>query len=160
VELMTAGKKQGLLFEAGQGKAKIADEIFKKLFVAKVNSPVFVTDHPTDISPLAKKDVIDVNTAKRFQLIADGWELVNGFSELNDPIDQRERFKAQEDIIRSGDAEAMRHDEDFVEALEYGMPPAGGIGIGIDRLVAWMTGAPSLKEVILFPMLKPRSINE
>jgi lysyl-tRNA synthetase class 2 len=155
-ELMRAGEKHGLSFEPGQVKAKIADEIFKKLFVPKTKEPLFVIDHPVELSPLAKKDTKNPTVVRRFQLLADGWELINGFSELNDPIDQRERFEAQEKNRRAGDEEAMRYDEDFVEALEYGMPPASGLGIGIDRLVAWLTDAPSLKEVILFPMLKPK----
>lgn len=155
-ELIAAGKKRGICFESGQSKAKIADEIFKKFFVPKAENPVFVIDHPTEISPLAKKDSKDIQVTKRFQLLAGGWELVNGFSELNDPIDQRKRFKEQEAVAKAGNTDAMRHDEDFIEALEYGMPPAAGLGIGIDRLAAWLTGAQSLKEVILFPLLKPR----
>lgn len=155
-ELRIAGETRGLRFEAERSKGKIGDEIFKKLFIAKIEKPVFIVDHPVEISPLAKKDPKNPQTALRFQIAAKGWEFANGFAELNDPTEQRERFEAQERIRRAGDEEAMHYDEDFVEALEYGMPPAAGLGMGIDRLVAWLTGAPSLKEAILFPLLKPK----
>lgn len=157
-ELLRRAKAKGIRFaeEAYLTKGKIGDEIIKKVFVPAVRDPMFLIEHPTEISPLAKHDPRKPQRALRFQAFAAGWEFANGFAELNDPEEQRRRFEAQETAGQRGDKEAMRHDEEFVEALEYGMPPAAGLGIGIDRLAAWFTDAPSLKEVILFPLLKPR----
>ncbi len=156
-ELLLKAKERGVIFANEKiSKGKIGDEIIKKIFVPKVKDPIFILDHPTEISPLSKKDPNQPQKSLRFQMIAAGWELVNGFAELNDPEDQRKRFESQERIREIGDEEAMRYDEDFIEAMEYGMPPAAGLGIGIDRLVAWLVDAPALKEVILFPMLKPK----
>jgi len=153
-ELKKRGRERGLEFEPGISKGKAADEIIKKLIIPHILTPTFLVHHPVEISPLAKRK--DNNIASRFQILIGGMEMANAFSELNDPIEQRERFEAQEKIRKTGDEEAMRYDEDFVEALEYGMPPAAGLGLGIDRLAAWLTGADSLKEIILFPMLKPK----
>ena len=136
-------------------KEKIADDIFKKLRT-EIKNPTFVINQPLAISPLAKKSTVNPQETLRFQLIIDGWEIANGFSELNDPIDQKERFNEQAKLKEKGDLEAHPLDTDFIEALEYGMPPAAGLGIGIDRLVAVLTQAPSLKEVIFFPFMKPR----
>ncbi len=137
-------------------KGKIMESIFKK-YRGEILKPTFIIDHPIDISPLAKRKEKEPEIASRFQLIIEGWELVNGFSELNDPIDQRERFLEQEKLKKIGDLEAHPKDEEFLEALEYGMPPTAGLGIGIDRLVALLTDAPSLKEVIFFPFMKPKN---
>ncbi len=135
-----------------KGKTGIeADEIFKKEIRPTIIEPTFVIDHPADISPLAKK--IDKDRVARFQLIAGGFELTNAFSELNDPIDQKERFDQQLKI--KGD-EVHPYDKDFLEALEYGMPPAAGIGVGLDRLVMFLTKADSIREIILFPTMKPK----
>lgn len=131
-----------------------ADEVFKKIVRPNLINPTFVINHPKAISPLAKTNKKDPDLADRFQLIMAGVELVNAFSELNDPIDQRERLEEQERLFRAGDQEASRFDEDFIEALEYGMPPAAGMGIGIDRLAAILTNSHSIKEVIAFPTLK------
>jgi len=136
-------------------KEKIADDIFKKLRTEMTN-PTFIINQPLAISPLAKKRVDNPQQTSRFQLIINGWEIANGFSELNDPLDQKERFKEQIKMRKRGDLEAHPQDTDFIEALEYGMPPAAGLGIGIDRLIAVLTNAPSLKEVIFFPFMKPR----
>jgi len=136
-------------------KEKIADAIFKKLR-GKIIEPTFIIDHPLEISPLAKKKIDDPEKTSRFQFIVFGSEIVNGFSELNDPIDQEERFKAQAKMKKEGDIEAHPQDIDYIEALEYGMPPTAGLGIGIDRLVAVLTRSSSLKEVIFFPFMKPR----
>lgn len=133
------------------------DEIFKKEVRAKITSPVFITHYPKSISPLAKSCEDNSNLTERFQLIIDGTEVVNGFSELNDPIEQRKRMEEQEKMYRAGNEEASRLDEDFLEAIEYGMPPAAGLGIGIDRLAALVTGANNIKEVIIFPTLKPKN---
>ncbi len=129
----------------------------EKEFFSQIKEPTFVINHPIEISPLAKKlDPAKQGKVARFQLIVSGTELANGFSELNDPIDQAERFKTQELERKKGDEEAHRYDKDFVEALEYGMPPASGIGIGIDRLVALLTNSKTLREIILFPTMKPK----
>jgi len=134
-------------------KANIADEIFKKVIRPKLIEPTFIINHPLDLSPLSKKIEGDENYVQRLQLIINGFELVNAFSELNDPIDQKERFEKQKKL--KGE-EVHPYDEDYLEAMEYGMPPAAGIGLGIDRLVALITKSHSLKEIILFPLLKEK----
>ena len=111
-------------------------------------------DHPVEISPLTKKKPGNPEYVERFEMFINGWEMCNAYSELNDPIDQRERFKAQEALLAKGDEEANTTDEDFLNALEIGMPPTGGIGYGIDRLAMIMTNAPSIRDVILFPTMK------
>ena len=136
-------------------REKIADLIFKKLRTS-IKNPTFIINQPLAISPLAKKDPRHPQKTLRFLLIINGWEIANGFSELNDPLEQKERFGEQAKLKKQGDKEAHPQDQDFIEALEYGMPPAAGLGIGIDRLVAVLTHAPSLKEVIFFPFMKPR----
>ncbi|MBP8617828.1 MAG: lysine--tRNA ligase [Candidatus Pacebacteria bacterium] len=134
--------------------AKISELIFKKIR-SQIIEPTFVINQPVEISPLAKTCPKDPLKAHRFQLIVGGWEIVNGFSELNDPLEQRKRFDWQQEMRVKGDLEAHPQDKDFLEALEYGLPPTAGLGVGIDRLVAVLTGAPSLNEVILFPFMKP-----
>lgn len=131
------------------------DEVFKREVRPRLSGPLFMTGHPKTISPLAKSSAENPERTERFQLIVHSMEVVNGFSELNDPIDQRERMEEQERRFRAGDPEASRLDEEFLEALEYGMPPAAGLGIGIDRLVGIITGKP-VKETIIFPTLRPR----
>jgi len=152
--LKKEAKKLGL--EARGGKAEIADEIYKKICLSKVWQPTFVINHPLGAFPLAKS--LDDNPSKlaNFQLIIAGWELVNAFSELNDPLLQRKRFEEEEKFFKAGLEEAQRMDKDFLKALEYGMPPAAGFGLGIDRLVALLTDSHSLREVILFPTMRPR----
>jgi len=137
--------------------SKIVGKKDEKQVFKKIKEPTFVINHPTEISPLSKK--LDNNPKKvaRFQLITNGLELCNGFSELNDPIDQKQRFEAQEKLRKKGDNEAHKYDKDFVEALEYGMPPAAGIGIGIDRLVVLLTDSKTLREVILFPTMRKKN---
>lgn len=122
----------------------------------KIKQATFVINHPTEISPLSKKLEKNPKKVERFQLIVNGLEIANGFSEINDPIDQQERFKAQEVRRKKGDKEAHQYDKEFIEALEYGMPPAAGIGIGIDRLVVLLTGSRTLREAILFPTMRPK----
>lgn len=136
------------------GKGKLISELYEKLVENNLVQPTFVTEHPLEISPLAKKKAGDGNVTDRFELFICGREFANGFSELNDPVDQRERFAAQVAAKAAGDAEAMGYDEDYIRALEYGMPPAGGVGIGIDRLVMLLTDAPSIRDVLLFPHMK------
>lgn len=137
-------------------KTEEIDEVFKKEVRPKIIKPTFITHYPKSISPLAKSCEDEPELTERFQLLVGGTEVVNGFSELNDPIEQRKRMEEQEKMYRAGDEEATRLDEDFLEALEYGMPPAAGLGIGIDRLAAIATKSDNLKEVIIFPTLKPK----
>lgn len=148
-------KSMKIKINKNDSKEKIAEAIFKKLR-SKLITPTFIIDHPTAISPLAKKKQDDVEKTSRFQLIAAGSELINGFSELNDPRDQKERFLDQVKMRKKGDSEAHPLDIDYIEALEYGLPPTAGLGIGIDRLITVFTKAPSLKEVIFFPFMKPK----
>lgn len=138
------------------GRGKLIDEIYKTFVRPNIVNPIFMTDHPIEMSPLAKKKADDPRYAERFQLVCIGSnELCNAFSELNDPLDQESRFKEQEKLRKLGDEEGMRYDEDFIKALKHGMPPTAGFGIGVDRLIKLLTGADNLKEVILFPTLKP-----
>ena len=140
----------------GQGPGKISLEIFERLCEPAIVQPTFVHDFPTEVSPLSKQRDDDPDTVERFELYVAGMELANGFSELNDPVEQRRRFEAQIRDRRGGDLEAHRMDEDYVRALEYGLPPTAGEGIGIDRLVMILTGSPSIRDVILFPLMRAR----
>lgn len=137
-------------------KPQVADYIYKKFCLPKLTDPTFIIHYPSEMLPLAKPLDDDPQYAASFQLVIGGWELVKAYSELNDPVIQREHFEEQEKLRKKGDAEAQPMDMDFVEALEYGMPPALGVGIGIDRLTAFLTGAHSLREIILFPTMKPK----
>ncbi len=139
------------------GRGKILDELYKEHVRSKIVQPTFIIDTPLDLSPLAKRREDNPNYTERFQLVLGGGiELVNAFSELNDPIDQRERFEEQERLATGGDEETMHLDEDFLSALEHGLPPTAGLGLGIDRLVSILTNSHSIKEVILFPTLRPK----
>lgn len=155
-EIYQAAKKIGLSVEKNWSWAKIVDEVFKECVRAKINDPVFIINHPIELSPLAKKTSDDPHYVERFQLVAGGFEICNAFSELNNPLDQEERFKTQQALRKAGDEEAQMYDQDFIEALKYGMPPTAGEGIGIDRLILLLTGQHNLREVILFPTLKPK----
>lgn len=149
-------RKLGVEVELFDGRGKIIDEIYKKFARPFITNPIFVTDHPIELSPLAKRKASDPRYAERFQLLCVGGnELCNAFSELNDPLDQEARFKDQEALREAGDAEGMQYDEDYITALKHGLPPTTGLGMGIDRLVKLLVGAPNLKEVILFPTLRP-----
>jgi lysyl-tRNA synthetase class 2 len=147
-------KFKDLLSEYESGKE--ADELFKKNIRPTLQEPTFVIDWPVDLLPLAKKSE-DPNFVSAFQFFAGGLELIKAFTELNDPIDQRERFAAQEKNRAKGDEEAQRMDEDFIEALEYGMPPAAGWGLGLDRFIMLLTDSHSIREVLLFPTMKPKT---
>jgi lysyl-tRNA synthetase class 2 len=146
--------KQGAKLKGGEPLGKLLNEIFEALVEPKLIQPTFITDYPTDISPLSKKRDDDPSSVERFELFIVGRELANAFSELNDPVDQKERFLKQVTEREAGDEEAHQMDEDFIRSLEYGMPPAAGEGIGIDRLVMLLTGSSSIRDVILFPQMK------
>jgi lysyl-tRNA synthetase class 2 len=140
----------------GMGAGKIAAEIFERLCEDQLVQPTFVYDFPTEVSPLSKQKADDPDTVERFELYIGGFEVANAFSELNDPVEQRRRFEEQLRSRAAGDEEAHVMDEDYIRALEYGMPPAGGAGVGIDRLVMLLTNSPSIRDVILFPLMRPR----
>lgn len=156
-ELRTLCSKFHVPVQKVWGKGKLITELYEALVEETLIQPTFVTEHPLETSPLAKKNAVDPNVTDRFELLICGNEYANAFSELNDPIDQRERFVAQVASKEAGDDEAMGYDADYVRALEYGMPPAGGVGIGIDRLVMLLTDAPSIRDVLLFPHMRDES---
>jgi lysyl-tRNA synthetase class 2 len=142
--------------QPGWGPGKIATEIFERLHEDTLIQPTFVYDFPTEVSPLSKQKPDDPETVERFELYIGGFEVANAFSELNDPAEQRRRFEAQIAYRAAGDLEAHVMDEDYIRALEYGMPPAAGEGVGIDRVVMLLTNSPSIRDVILFPLMRPR----
>lgn len=158
--LLGFAKEHNVIINRRISKAKIADELFKKVVRPGLEHPTFVTKLPLDISPFAKRLSDDKEKTARFILYINGLELVNGFSELNDPEDQEERFLSQQEMKKQGDEEVTEYDKDFIEALEYGMPPAAGLGLGVTRFFMLLTGAPSIREAILFPLMKPRANNE
>ncbi|MDO8510133.1 MAG: lysine--tRNA ligase [bacterium] len=155
-ELSMQAERQGVKVEKGDSIEKIMDSIYKKTCRPKLLQPTIITEYPVNYLPLAKKIAGRPTLVDAFQIVIGGLEIVKAFSELNDPIDQRERFGVQEANLKAGDAEAQRGDEEFLEAMEYGIPPAGGVGIGIDRLVMLLTNQKNIREVILFPTLRPR----
>ena len=149
--------KLGVEVAKGAGKAEIADEIYKKYCRPKIIQPTFLIHYPAECKPLAKRLRSDSPVLANFQLIVNGFEIINAFSEQNDPIEQAARLKEQEEMFKLGFEEAQRTDTDFIEALEHGMPPAAGFGMGIDRLAALLTDSNALREIILFPLMKPRT---
>jgi lysyl-tRNA synthetase class 2 len=159
-QLREACKKLGIHTEANMGKGKLIDEIFGEKCEAHFIQPTFIIDYPVEMSPLTKKHRSQAGLVERFELMINGKEIANAYSELNDPIDQRARFEAQAELMKRGDDEAMYIDYDFLRALEYGMPPTSGIGIGIDRLCMLITNQPSIQDVLLFPQMRPEKYDE
>ena len=148
-------KEHHVEYEERHKKGDILNLFFEEFVEEHLVQPTFVMDHPIEISPLTKKKPENPDYVERFEFFMNGWEMANAYSELNDPIDQRERFKAQEELLAQGDEEANHTDEDFLYALELGMPPTGGIGFGIDRMVMLLTDSPAIRDVLLFPTMKP-----
>ena len=153
-EAKAVAKAHGVAFEDRHKKGDILSLFFEEFAEEHLIQPTFVTEHPIEISPLTKKKPGDPEYVERFEFFMNGWEMANAYSELNDPIDQRERFKAQEELLAKGDEEANRTDEDFMNALEIGMPPTGGIGYGIDRMCMLLTDSSAIRDVLLFPTMK------
>ncbi len=154
-EAKALAKEHNIEFEDRHTKGDIVNLFFEEFCEKNLIQPTFIMDHPIAISPLTKKKPSDPEKVERFELFINTWEMCNAYSELNDPIDQRERFKAQDAAFEAGDEEANHTDEDFLNALEIGMPPTGGIGYGIDRLVMLLTDSPAIRDVLLFPTMKP-----
>ena len=150
--------QQHVEYEARHEKGDILNLFFEEFVEEHLIQPTFIMDHPVEISPLTKRKPDKPDYVERFELFINGWEMCNAYSELNDPIDQRERFKAQEAALAAGDDEANTTDEDFMNALEIGMPPTGGIGYGLDRLCMLLTDSPAIRDVLLFPTMK--SLNQ
>ena len=153
-EAKAIAKEKGVEFEKRHKKGDILNLFFEEFVEHHLIQPTFLMDHPVEISPLTKKKPENPDYVERFEFFMNGWEMANAYSELNDPIDQRERFKAQEELLKQGDEEANTTDEDFLCALEYGMAPTGGIGFGIDRMVMLLTDSPAIRDVLLFPTMK------
>ncbi|GFI11817.1 MAG: lysine--tRNA ligase [Lachnospiraceae bacterium] len=155
-EAKAVAKEKGVEFEDRHKKGDILSLFFEEFAEEHLVQPTFVMDHPIEISPLTKKKPDNPDYVERFEFFMNGWEMANAYSELNDPIDQRERFKAQEELLAQGDEEANTTDEDFLNALEIGMPPTGGIGFGIDRMCMLLTDSAAIRDVLLFPTMKSK----
>ncbi|NMA87080.1 MAG: lysine--tRNA ligase [Tissierellia bacterium] len=154
-EAREIAKAKGLEIDKNMGRGHIINEMFEEFCEVHLVQPTFVTHYPVEVSPLAKRNAEDPRLTNRFEAFMNSWEIANAYSELNDPIDQKERFKEQEAQRDAGDSEAHMMDLDFVNALEVGLPPTGGLGIGIDRLIILLTNQPSIRDVLLFPTMKP-----
>jgi lysyl-tRNA synthetase class 2 len=159
-ELRNVCKQLHIDVDPSMGKGKLIDEIFGEKCEGNYIQPTFIIDYPIEMSPLTKRHRNNPELTERFELMVNGKELANAYSELNDPIDQYERFVEQMRLSQKGDDEAMIIDHDFIRALEYGMPPTSGMGIGMDRLVMLMTGQVAIQEVLLFPQMKPEKKQE
>ena len=153
-EAQAIAKEKGIEFEPHHKKGDILNLFFEEFVEEHLIQPTFIMDHPIEISPLTKKKPDNPDYVERFEFFMNGWEMANAYSELNDPIDQRERFKAQEELLALGDEEANTTHEDFLNALEIGMPPTGGIGFGIDRMCMLLTDSAAIRDVLLFPTMK------
>lgn len=159
-EARDAARRLGVEVESGTTWGKALTLVFEEKIEPTLIQPIFITGHPVDVSPLAKRDPRDPRLTLRFEPYINGWEVANGFAELNDPLDQRERFERQMQERAAGDEEAHMMDEDFLRALEYGLPPTGGLGIGVDRMVMLLTDSASIRDVILFPHMRPRDLGD
>ena len=144
-----------LAIEGDITKGRVIEALFKELVESKLIQPVFITDHPKETSPLTKVHRKNAELIERFEPFINGWEIGNAYSELNDPVEQKKRLQEQAEMLRAGFEEAQPMDDDFVRAIEYGMPPCGGVGLGVDRMVMLFTNSPSIRDVILFPTMKP-----
>jgi lysyl-tRNA synthetase class 2 len=154
--------RNGIRFETDveintAGRGTLIDLLYKKVSRPQLINPTFITHHPLDLSPLARKNDDNPMVVDRFQLVVNGWEVVNAYSELIDPVDQTERFRQQADARAHGDTETMDVDNDFLQCMEFGMPPISGWGMGIDRIIALLTNASTLRDVVLFPLMRPES---
>ena len=158
-ELGELCRTHGVEVTTAMGKGKLIDELFSELVQPELIQPTFVMDFPVEMSPLCKKHRDDPRLTERFELFVNGFEVANAYSELNDPIDQRERFEHQLELQQRGDDEAMFIDQDFLRALEFGMPPTSGVGIGVDRVVMLLTGRPAIQEVLFFPQMRPEKFD-
>ena len=154
VQLRDIAKKFSIKIEESSGYGKIIDEIFGAMCEPNLIQPTFITDYPIEMSPLAKQKNNDPKFVERFELFINGKECANAFSELNDPLEQKKRFQEELEMARRGDPEAMQMDNDFINAMMYGMPPTAGVGIGIDRLTMFLTGAKSIQDVSFFPQMR------
>jgi lysyl-tRNA synthetase class 2 len=159
-QLRAAARSLGIEVDNTMGKGKLIDEIFGEKCEGTYIQPTFITDYPIEMSPLTKRHRDNPELTERFELMVNGKELANAYSELNDPIDQYGRFVEQMRLGEKGDDEAMIIDADFIRALEYGMPPTSGMGIGMDRLVMLMTGQQAIQEVLLFPQMRPEKVEK
>jgi lysyl-tRNA synthetase class 2 len=157
-EIRDVCKQQHIHVDNTMGKGKLIDELFSEKCEHHYIQPTFITDYPVEMSPLTKKHRDKPGLVERFELMVNGKEIANAYTELNDPIDQRERFEEQAKLMERGDDEAMFIDHDFLRALEYGMPPTSGIGFGIDRICMFLLNQPSIQDVLLFPMMRPEKL--